>query len=60
MRKVSSPNPTFKNFYTNIRTKFCADLKKICTVLHIYIRIKFFERGLGKTFFQKSFPQKSF
>jgi len=58
LRKVSSPNPTFKNFYTNIRTKFCADLKKICTVLHIYIRIKFFERGLGKTFFQKSFPHK--
>jgi hypothetical protein len=30
---------------------------QICPYFVIYHSLKFFERGLGKTFFQKSFPQ---
>ena len=38
-------------------TKSC--FLTLCTHSVIFYRLKFFERGLGKTFFKKVFPIKS-
>jgi len=57
--KSSSPNPSSKTF-RQIEEQNIGQLhQKVCTNFVILSSLKFFERGSGKTFFKKVFPESS-